>query len=122
LTVGSVSADMVAVEARKAAQRRGTQQPPTQAIAPRQDKVVSLTERHPAELPGDDQPLPSTPTTTCSARPAHESIDAPMCHRASRDRLRHEGAAMPTIRDRFEEIAAAQREQRSDTSAPSPSL
>ena len=56
--VGSVNADVVAVEARKAAQQRGVQPPPVQA-SPRQQQVVSLTERRLAELPGDDRPLPS---------------------------------------------------------------
>ena len=58
LTVGSVSADVVAVEARKAAQRRGVQPPPVEAT-PRRQQVVSLTERRLVELPGDDRPLPS---------------------------------------------------------------
>jgi hypothetical protein len=57
-TVGSVSADVVAVEARKAAQRRGVQPPPVEAT-PRRQQVVSLTERRLVELPGDDRPLPS---------------------------------------------------------------
>ncbi len=57
LRVGSVSADVVAVEARKAAQR-GVQPPPVEATARRQ-QVVSLPERRLAELPGDDRPLPS---------------------------------------------------------------
>ena len=57
-TVGSVSADVVAVEARKAAQRRGVQPPPVEAT-PRHEQVVSLTARRLAELPGDDRPLPS---------------------------------------------------------------
>jgi transposase len=58
LTVGSVNADVVAVEARKAAQMRGAVPPPTQAT-PRRQQVVSLTERRLADLPGDDRPLPS---------------------------------------------------------------
>jgi transposase len=58
LTVGSVSADVVAVEARKSAQRRGIQPPPVQVIQ-RSRQLVSLTERRLAELPGDDRPLPS---------------------------------------------------------------
>jgi transposase len=57
LTVGSVSADVVAVEARKSAQRRGIQPPPVQVIQ-RSRQLVSLTERRLAELPGDDRPLP----------------------------------------------------------------
>ena len=58
VSVGSVSADVVAVEARKAAQLRGAQAPPVEAT-PRRRQVVSLTERRVAELPGDDRPLPS---------------------------------------------------------------
>jgi hypothetical protein len=57
LSIGSVSADVVAVEARKAAQRCGIQPPPVEATPRRQ--VISLTERRLAELPGDDRPLPS---------------------------------------------------------------
>jgi hypothetical protein len=58
LSVGSVSADVVAVEARKAAQRRGIQ-PSAVEPTPRRQQVVSLTERRLAELAGDDRPLPS---------------------------------------------------------------
>jgi transposase len=58
VTVGSVSVDVVAVEARKAAQQRGIQPPPVEATA-RRMQVVSLTERRLIELPGDDRPLPS---------------------------------------------------------------
>lgn len=59
LTVGSVSADVVAVEARKSAQRGGIQPPPVHAIW-RSRQVVSLTERRLVELlPSDDRPLPS---------------------------------------------------------------
>jgi transposase len=57
LSVGSVSADVVAVEARKAAQRRGIQ--PAQVEATPRRQVISLSERRLAELPGDDRPLPS---------------------------------------------------------------
>ena len=59
LTVGSVSADVVAVEARKAAQQRGTQTQPAQPVSASGDRVVSLTERRLAELPTDGRPLPS---------------------------------------------------------------
>jgi transposase len=58
LSVGSVNADVVAVEARKAARRRGAQPPPVEAT-PRNSQVVSLTARRLVELPGDDRPLPS---------------------------------------------------------------
>jgi transposase len=61
VSVGSVHADVVAVEARKAAQQRGAAAPPVEAT-PRGRRVVSLTERRlvdQSELPGDDRPLPS---------------------------------------------------------------
>lgn len=58
LSVGSVNAEVVAVEARKTAQQRGIQPPPIEAT-PRRQQVVSLTERRLADLPGDDRPLPS---------------------------------------------------------------
>jgi transposase len=58
LSVGSVNADIVAVEARKAAQRRGVEAPPVEAT-PHRQQVVSLTERRLSELPGEDRPLPS---------------------------------------------------------------
>jgi hypothetical protein len=58
LSVGSVNADVVAVQARKAAQQRGVAPPPL-AVTPRRHQVVSLTERRLGELPGDDRPLPS---------------------------------------------------------------
>ena len=46
LRVGSISADVVAVEARKAAQRHGPTQPRPEVSAPtRRERVVSLTER-----------------------------------------------------------------------------
>src|SRR3712207_2622908 len=57
----------------------------------------------------------STPTTTFSARPAHEPLDSPWCHRTGhgrRYRLRHEGAAAAHHPRPIDEIAAAaQREQ-----------
>jgi hypothetical protein len=58
LTVGSVSAEVVAVEARKSAQRRSVQPPPVHASA-RSRQIVSLAERRLSELPGDDRPVPS---------------------------------------------------------------
>jgi transposase len=58
LSVGSVNADVVAVEARKAAQRRGVEVTPVET-APCRQQVVSLTERRLVELPGDGRPLPS---------------------------------------------------------------
>jgi hypothetical protein len=58
LSVGSISADVVAVEARKAVQQRGVHVPPTE-VSPRRRQVISLTERRLTELPGDDRPLPS---------------------------------------------------------------
>jgi hypothetical protein len=58
LPAGSVNADVVAVEARKAAGWRGGQA--RDPAAPRQaGRVVSLTGRRLAALPGDDRPLPS---------------------------------------------------------------
>jgi transposase len=58
LAVGSVSPDVVAVEARKAAQQRGVQPPPVPAI-PRDRQVISLTGRRQGGLPADGRPLPS---------------------------------------------------------------
>jgi transposase len=62
VSVGSVNADVVTVEARKAAQQRGAASTPVE-MTPRGRQVVSLTERRlvdqMAELPGDDRPLPS---------------------------------------------------------------
>ena len=57
LAVGSVSADVVAVEARKAAQQRGAQLP--SAPAPHREHVISFTRRRLAGLVPDDRPLPS---------------------------------------------------------------
>lgn len=61
LSVGSTSPDVVAVEARKAAQPGGPD--PASAVtdppAPTEQRVVSLTERRLAELPADARPLPS---------------------------------------------------------------
>jgi hypothetical protein len=49
---------VVAVEARKVAQQHGAAEP--EADTPRRaERVVSLTERRLAALPGDDRPLPS---------------------------------------------------------------
>ena len=60
LTVGSTNPDVVAVEARKAAQQRGAGHPPAAATKPSKDEVVSLTERRLiTELPGDARPLPT---------------------------------------------------------------
>ena len=49
---------MVAVEARKVAEQRGSGSPVLPA-ASRERWVVSLTERRLAALPGDDRPQPS---------------------------------------------------------------
>ena len=60
LTVGSVNPDVVAVEARKAAQRRAAD--PCAAVQgnPGGEDVVSLTGRRTAaQLPGDARPLPT---------------------------------------------------------------
>jgi hypothetical protein len=58
LSVGSTNADVVAVEARKAAQQRGAPAAPETTMPPR-ERVVSLTERRLAPLPGEERPLPS---------------------------------------------------------------
>ena len=58
LAVGTVSPDVVAVEARKAAQRRGLQPPPVPAI-PASRQVISLPGLRQAGPPADDRPLPS---------------------------------------------------------------
>jgi hypothetical protein len=58
LAVGSVSPDVVAVEARKAAEHRGALTLPIAAELPRQ-QVISLTRRRQAGLAADDRPMPS---------------------------------------------------------------
>lgn len=58
LSVESTSVDVVALEARKAADARGAQTPDFAGLC-RQQGVVNLTERRLAALPGDDRPLPS---------------------------------------------------------------
>jgi hypothetical protein len=63
LSVGSVSPDVVAVEARKAAQRRGISPPPVPGIAVSR-QVISLPGRRHAGLPADGRPLPSVATAT----------------------------------------------------------
>ena len=60
LTVGSVSPDVVAVEARKAAHQCGAHaRIASPNTTPAGDRVVSLTERRLAELPADSPPVPS---------------------------------------------------------------
>jgi transposase len=60
LTVGSVNTDVVAVEARKAAQVRGIDISPLEsAPAGTASPVISLTQRRLSELPADDRPSPS---------------------------------------------------------------
>jgi len=59
LSVASTSADVVAVEARKAAQGEGTTTDPQAACSLRRGPVVSLAERRLATLPGEDRPLPT---------------------------------------------------------------
>jgi hypothetical protein len=71
LSVESTSADVVALEARKAAEQRGAQTPDLVGTLPR-ERVVSLTERRLAALPGDDRPLPSV-----------EPYDALLCRESS---------------------------------------
>jgi len=58
LSVGSASADVVAVEARKAAGQRGSA-PPVAGLPGGAPRVVSLTERRLAALPAGERPLPS---------------------------------------------------------------
>ena len=58
LIVGSASADVVAVEARKAAAKPGSATP-AGTVSSRREQVVSLTRRRLAALPGDDRPIPS---------------------------------------------------------------
>jgi hypothetical protein len=58
LAVGSVSPDVVAVEARKAAQQPGIQPSPLPA-SPRSNQVISLNQRRQPGPPDDDRPLPS---------------------------------------------------------------
>jgi transposase len=58
LAVGSVSPDVVAVEARKAAQRRGVQ-PPPESANPASRQVISLPGQRLAGLPAGDRPPPS---------------------------------------------------------------
>lgn len=60
LSVGSTSADVVAVEARKNAQQHDATVTSGEAsMAPRRGRVVSLTERRLTALPADDRPLPT---------------------------------------------------------------
>ncbi|HVB45091.1 MAG TPA: hypothetical protein VNF47_20640 [Streptosporangiaceae bacterium] len=60
LSVGSCAADVVAVEARKAAEDRGRAAAMMTAAVPAQAaQVTSLTLRRLAELPGDARPLPT---------------------------------------------------------------
>jgi len=60
LTVGSINPDVVAVEARKAAQQRGAGPIAAATTRSNKDEVISLTERRlTAELPGDARPLPT---------------------------------------------------------------
>ncbi|MET3808498.1 transposase [Nakamurella sp. UYEF19] len=56
--VGSINPDIVAVEARKAAQLRGAN-PGAEQPKRSSDDVVHLTERRPTSLPGDNRPLPT---------------------------------------------------------------
>jgi hypothetical protein len=61
VAVGATSADVVAVEARKAADQRAASMPaPSAPAAPsRQERVASLTERRLWDLPADGRPLPT---------------------------------------------------------------
>jgi len=57
LSVGAANADVVAVEARKVAEQRGSGTPVLPAAS--REQMVSLTARRLASPPGDDRPLPS---------------------------------------------------------------
>jgi hypothetical protein len=57
LTVGSTSPDVVALEARKAAERRGATAGPDDGD--RDGRVVILAEHRSAGVPADSRPLPS---------------------------------------------------------------
>ena len=59
LSVGSISADVVAVEARKHAQQHAATPEPEASTQRPAERVVSLTERRLTALPGADRPLPS---------------------------------------------------------------
>jgi hypothetical protein len=59
LTIGSVNADVVAVEARKAAAVRGSVKPDDVIAPSKRERIASLTERRLTELPPDERPLPS---------------------------------------------------------------
>jgi hypothetical protein len=59
LSVESTSVDVVALEARKAADGRGAPTPEVAGSSRPQQGVVSLTARRLVALPGDDRPLPS---------------------------------------------------------------
>ena len=122
LSVGSVNADVVAVEARKAAQQRGAAPTPIE-MTPRRRAGGEPDRAAPrGRCPAMTGRCPrSRPTTTCSERPAHEPRRAKS---ATTRRGVTEQAALaaidsgtrmlrlPTIRDRFAEIAAAaEREQ-----------
>jgi hypothetical protein len=57
LAVGSTSADVVALEARKATERRGAAVGSDEAR--RDGRVVILAEHRSASVPADQRPLPS---------------------------------------------------------------
>lgn len=59
LSIGSTNADVVAVEARKAASDHGVRAEPDATASRPTERVLSLTERRLAALPVDDRPLPS---------------------------------------------------------------
>jgi hypothetical protein len=59
LSIGSTNADVVAVEARRAAPDHGVRAEPDATASRLPERVLSLTERRLAALPVDDRPLPS---------------------------------------------------------------
>jgi hypothetical protein len=114
LSVGSTSADVVAVEARKAAHARGATAEP-EPVSPRRGvRAVSLTERRLAALPGDDRPLRRLIDMTSCGLGLAVSARRGVTEQAAAAAI-EQGCRMlrlPTIRDRFSEIAAAsEREQ-----------
>ncbi|GAA3260878.1 hypothetical protein ACFO1B_55400 [Dactylosporangium siamense] len=94
LRAGALTADAVALQARKFAE---TDDHPTATDEPARPtgNVVSLTQRRPAQLPANTQPLPTvaavrtsnTPgTRPCRRRPRRSNANGPTC--SSNDRKR----------------------------------
>jgi hypothetical protein len=81
LSVGSVSADVIGVQARKAAQRRGVHPAPIKGgiASAAGGQSHRASPRRPARLMTGRCPR-SRSTTTCSGRPALESLDPAWGH------------------------------------------